>query len=303
MKVLVVCSKNKGFVKSFIKEQSESLKTKRITIDYYSVEGKGILGYLKNFKNLKRKINDFLPDIIHAHYGLSGLLANLQRAVPVVVTYHGSDINLTLPRFFSRFSILLSSRNIFVSNNLSDRVGLKNPLIIPCGINLDIFKPIDKKCARLRMKLDLTKTYILFSSSFDNPVKNYKLAKQAIDLLCEFDIEIIELKGFERYEVSNLLNSVDLALMTSYTEGSPQFIKESMACNTPIVSVDVGEVRKIINKAANCYVSKSHDPVELASYIKKIILSGEKSDGRDYIKDYEESFIADKIVEVYNSLI
>ena len=83
--------------------------------------------------------------------------------------------------------------------------------------------------------------YGLFSSNFSNKVKNYQLAKKALKHLNK-KIHLIELVGYNRDEVNILLNAVDFLLMTSISEGSPQIIKEAMACNCPIITTDVGDV-------------------------------------------------------------
>ena len=98
------------------------------------------------------------------------------------------------------------------------------------------------------MKLDLEKKYILFSSNFENKVKNYQLLHDAKNYIKD-KFEIIELKNFDRKSVSRLFNAVDVAVMTSFSEGSPQFIKEAMASNCPIISVDVGDVKSIVKDA------------------------------------------------------
>lgn len=303
MKVLIVCSGNKNYIKSFIKDQVESIIKFGIVIDYYLIKGKGVFGYLKNIFPLKRKIKEFNPVIIHAHYGLSGLLANLQRKIPVIITFHGSDINNLIPRFLSRIAIILAAKNIFVSKTLSDKLKIPNPLIIPCGVNLKTFRPIEKIEARLKLNLHPKKKYILFPSSIDNYVKNYPLARQTIDELDDIDIELLELKNLNRHEVAIMLNAVDLVLMTSFSEGSPQFIKESMACNTPIVSVDVGDVKMIVGNAVNCFITNNYNSSELAQYIKRILKSGKRSNGRDFIADYEESLIAHRIFGIYSAFI
>jgi hypothetical protein len=73
------------------------------------------MGYLRELPALRRLIRAERPDIVHAHYGLSGLLANLQRLVPVVTTYHGSDINVPHILRLSKIAMRLSAHNIFVS--------------------------------------------------------------------------------------------------------------------------------------------------------------------------------------------
>ena len=93
MKILIVCSATNQQIAPFIKEQVENLQSYGEMVDFYFINKKGIDGYIRALPGLKSKIRKFKPDIIHAHYGLSGLFANLQRKVPVITTFHGSDIN------------------------------------------------------------------------------------------------------------------------------------------------------------------------------------------------------------------
>ena len=86
-------SENKGHAAQFVVEQMAALRGQACEVTFFGLKGKGMQGYLKNLPALKRTLKEVLPDVIHAHYGLSGLFANLQRQVPVVTTYHGSDIN------------------------------------------------------------------------------------------------------------------------------------------------------------------------------------------------------------------
>ena len=137
MRVLVVASYNKGCFAPFIVEQVEALKNHGCELDCLGLQGKGMIGYLKNLPLLKQKIRVFSPDVIHAHYGLSGLLANLQRSVPVVTTYHGSDINEKKVLPFSKVAMRLSSWNVFVSKKTKEIVKPKKKFsLLPCGIDL-----------------------------------------------------------------------------------------------------------------------------------------------------------------------
>lgn len=301
MKILIVCSGNTE--SPFILDQAESLKKNGIITDYYYIIGKGIQGYLKNFGRLKNKVSQFQPDLIHAHFGLSGLLSNFQREVSVVTTYHGCDINKFSLRILSLFSIILSSFNIFVSFNQYNKVRKitkKKYIIAPCGINRDDFYPVDKIQARKQMNLELDKKYILFSSSFSIPVKNYKLASEAVALLDD-DVELIELNGYTRKEVNLLMNACDVGLLTSVREGSPMFVKELLATNTPIVSTDVGDVKDRINGVSGCYIaeSNSHD---IAKKLLTALAYG-KTNGFEKVNEFDNDAIAQKIIRIYNSIL
>lgn len=301
-KVLIIASGNANTKSPFVLEQVNALKKKGIEFDFFQIKGKGIIGYLNNYKRLIEQIKSIGPDIVHAHYGLSGLLAVFQRKIPVVTTFHGSDINVTKNRILSKIADLLSAVSIFVSIDLAIKLNKKKPNVIPCGVDLDVFYPVDKNATRLKLGMSLHKKYLLFSSSFKNTVKNYPLAKAAIAKIPNDDIELIELKGFDRVKVALLMNAVDAVLLTSFTEGSPQFIKEAMACNTPIISTNVGDVAEIIKDIDGCYLTNNR-PEDVASNIQKALKFNNKTNGRNNISRFDNSTIADKIVKLYNSIL
>jgi len=301
MKVLFV-SKAAIVKMAFIQEQKEALINQGVIIENFLIEGEGWFSYLKNYKSYLKAFRKFKPDIIHAHYGLSGMFAVLQKRTPVVITFHGSDINLKLQRKISFFAGKLASQVIFVSNRLNRLLSLNNSSIIPCGLDLDNFKLVDKQIAKKALNLESSKSYILFSSSSNNSVKNYPLAQKAFKLLNDENIELLELKGYNRKEVNLLMNAVDLVLMTSFTEGSPQFIKEAMACNCPIVSTDVGDVKDVIKNTKGCYIT-SYIPEDVATKIELALNYGKKTDGREHIKHFDNELIALKILNVYKKII
>lgn len=304
MKVLIVARCKQGRYAPFITEQVEALEKSGVECRYFGINKKGLSGYLQHIKGLKQAIDNYHPDIIHAHYGLCGLLANLQRKVPVVTTYHGSDINEKHLLRLSKWAIRFSAFNIFVSQGNIDiaQPGANRFALIPCGINLKDYPIVDKQEARHVMGLKQDGNYILFAGAFDNAVKNAPLAKAAADRVLE--AELIELKGFTRDQVSTLMQAVDALLMTSLTEGSPQVIKEAMACGCPIVSVDVGDVKQQVESIDGCFIS-NRNPEELASYIRKALKYGNRTKGRQAIleKGLTNDIIATRIIDIYRSLI
>lgn len=303
MKILIVAAYNKGRFSPFIEDQGRALELTGIEVRYFGIVGGGITGYLSNRKLLIKKLEEFKPDLIHAHYGLSGLLANLQRKVPVVTTYHGSDINLFYVRLLSRISILLSRHNIFVSQKNIQTAGVRKHFsLIPCGVDTCIFKPVEKESARLATGFSPHDKLILFAGSLENSVKNPHLAIQVTNMLD--DVKLIELKGYTRQEVALLMNVADVCLMTSFTEGSPQFIKEAMACNCPVVSVDVGDVSENISQVERCFVT-SYNQTEIAEAIKKILTANKRSNGRERIFELglDAETVALKIKKLYETII
>ena len=302
MRVLVVARCKNGHYAPFITEQVEAIQKQGIFCQYFGITGKGFVGYLRQLPELVRAIHTFHPDLIHAHYGLCGLLANFQRNVPVVTTYHGSDINNPKVYWLSKKAIRWSRFNIFVSRK---GVGVARPhnnyALIPCGINLEDYPLMDKVEARRIMGLDPSKKYVLFASSFDNQVKNAPLAKAAMDFIPEADL--LELKGYSREQVAILMQAVDAFLMTSFMEGSPQVIKEAMACGCPIVSVDVGDVKEQISGLDGCYLVENKAE-HISSFLIKAFDFQGRTEGRKIIVDkgLTNDCVANKVIEVYKSV-
>lgn len=303
MRVLIVARCKEGRFAPFITEQGEAIEKQGVEFKYFGVDGKGVTGYLRQIPRLKKAIKDFQPDIIHAHYGLCGLLANWQRRIPVITTYHGSDINNPRVLRLSERSIRRSRFNIFVSQkNVDLALPRKDFTLIPCGIDLNDYPLLEKSEARRRMNLNPSMKYVLFAGAFDNHVKNAPLAKAAMERVP--DSELLELKGYSRPQVAALLQAVDVFLMTSITEGSPQVIKEAMACGCPIVSVDVGDVRERIEGIDGCFIS-DRDPDSIADCIQKAMVFNERTSGRSAIIDagLTNDTIAARIISIYKNVL
>lgn len=321
MRILVVSrykSQYATHVLPFVAEQFASLKDAGCEAELFLLQG----NYWKQWKALREKIHEFKPDVIHAHYGLSCLLTNLAtRRVPVLSTYHGSDINVSSVRRFSKIAMWLSTWNIFVSKRnmeLAEAVEGKKASLVPCGISVSDDQQQSRTEARKVLGWRANKKKILFAGAFDVEVKDPELAKQAIALLNDKmsrlclneplalnDVELIELKGYNRQQVNTLMCAVDCLLMTSKTEGSPQVIKEAMACGCPIVSVDVGDVAERIEGVDGCSVVKSREPREIAEALEKAIAFDGKTNGREKILEYglTNEQVAKRIIDIYQDVI
>ena len=325
MKILIVGNNKPGHFAPFVEEQARALQMQGCDVVFFGVQGKGIMGYLRCLPTLMRAIRQHQPDLIHAHYGLSGLLANLQRIVPVVTTYHGSDINKPNVLRFSKIAMRLSAHNIFVSQRNVTLVLSPNSLItyrlkkrytlLPCGVNLPLqwSEMQTQRIGQLTLnqwvqeKLNAGVKHVLFAGAFDNAVKDASLAKATINELANEGVkaELIELKGYNRDQVNALMYNCDALLMTSKTEGSPQVIKEAMACGCPIVSVDVGDVADRVSGVEGCYVVSSREPAAIAEALQQALAFSGKTNGRQRIIEMKLSNtqVAERLMAIYKQLV
>jgi len=311
VKVLIVCSGNTPYFsfekhQAFIYDQIKAISKyySNVQFDTFFIIGKGIRGYLRNRYLLNRKIENGEFDLIHAHYGLSGVLSVLQNKLPVVTTFHNGEILNLKINIISSIAAFRSSYSIFVAKHIGYKLLFKPKRkdVIPCGIDLDNMRLIDINTARKKMNLKNGKN-ILFGGAFNNRRKNYPLIKKAIEITPELkDCNLIELKGYSRKEVNYLINACDVMVLPTLAEGSPQIIKEAMACNCPIVSTDVGDVFEIIGDTEGCYIC-SYEPADLAEKIKMALGFGKRTNGRAKIKHLDNKLISEKIVNVYKYVI
>ena len=331
MKILIVGNNKPGHFAPFVEEQARALQLQGCEVVFFGVQGKGIMGYLRCLPTLMRAIKQHQPDLIHAHYGLSGLLANLQRRVPVVTTYHGSDINKPNVLRFSKIAMRLSAYNIFVSKrNIAIAIRRKGDKamrrlgkysLLPCGVNLTDDQLTSRAEARNALGIVDDAKIVLFAGAFNNAVKDPALAQEAIDQCAKFTnglrvfndlkdlndsaLTLIELRGYTRAQVNQLMCAANCLLMTSKTEGSPQVIKEAMACGCPIVSVDVGDVAERVSGVEGCYVVSSREPAAIAEALQQALAFSGKTNGRQRIIEMglSNEQVAERLMEIYERLL
>jgi glycosyltransferase involved in cell wall biosynthesis len=302
MKVLIVHSGTQNIRSAYINEQVNSLIDLGLEINYFPITKKGLIGYLSHLPLFCKIINEFKPDIVHAHYGLSGLFANLQRKIPVITSFHGSDVYNPRNLLLSKIAYYLSKDTIFVSSKLMSQFGSNNENIITCGVDMTLFKPADQEISK--------EIFILFGGAKENSVKNFSLAKKGVERFniqyanSDLYVSIKELKGKSRNEVVDLMNDAKLLLITSFYEGSSQVLKEAMSCNCPVVATDVGSVGDLIGENSKAGIIVESTPESIASGIQKI-LSDDFSCGRIELIKHEISLeqVAQRVLKLYNSVI
>jgi teichuronic acid biosynthesis glycosyltransferase TuaC len=317
MKVLFVVSANKEFGMSpFVKSQGESLVNNGVNIDYYLIDKGGIKGYLSHIKLLKEKIKSNSYNVIHAHYTYSGWVSLLTNTkTPKLVSFMGADVygsvnangkknikayfNYTLSKLIQPFI----GHIIAKSKHLQSYIYIKKKSsVIPNGVNFKKYKIIPQEEARNTLNINPIKKQILFLGNKKNPRKNYKLLEKAFEVIKDENVELMDINYPIKPDlVPTYINASDVVILTSYLEGSPNVIKEAMACSCPIVSVDVGDVKEVISNTKGCYISK-YEYKDLADKILKAITFKGKTTGRVDVKHLEINNIAKKIINIYDDL-
>ena len=210
---------------------------------------------------------------------------------------YSSKIRSLLIHIFEKF---LWAKTIVKSPRMQEKLKLKNAVIIPNGVNLKDFYPINKNTARKKLGWD-NRIYILFSADPNRPEKNYKLASAAISTIKDADINLIPLVGIPYPLMNYYYNACDLLLLTSLYEGSPNVIKEALACNCPIVSTNVGDVSERLSGVDGCFIC-DFKPADVALKIKLALKHKKSIKGRISIQDLDQIKIAKQIIAVYEKV-
>ncbi|HNX01284.1 MAG TPA: glycosyltransferase [Candidatus Cloacimonadota bacterium] len=309
IRVLFVSSGNafQG-ISPIVKAQGESLRKLGIGIEYFPIQGHGLAGYLKNVPVLHKFLKQNKFDLVHAHYSLSGMVAGLAGARPLVESLMGSDCHLKGFNFFMMHvtNKLFWSACIVKSKDMLKQIDIKAS-ILPNGVDIEHFKPMDQDECRERLKLPKSKKIVLFLADPKRVEKNFPLAEEAFKLMKNDHIQLLQVHDISHELVPIYLNAADVVLLTSLWEGSPNIIKEAMACNCSIVSTDVGDVRWLLDGLIGCQVTNSN-PVDVAGAISFVLANGEggiKTCGRDRLIQLklDSGSIAVQLQQLYISVI
>ena len=175
-----------------------------------------------------------------------------------------------------------------------------NAVIIPCGVNLDLMVPMQRFSARKKLNLSLDKKYLLFPGNPLNPIKRYDMFVDVLEVLQKDGllVEKLVLKSIPHNMMPLYYNASDVLVLVSDSEGSPTVVKEAMACNLPIVFVDVGDVKEVIGDIEGCYRAK-RQPEDIAKKIKLVLRRNKRTNGREKIKHLRLEYIAHKVISVY----
>ena len=271
------------------------------------------ISLVHSFKEIRRAISDFQPDLIHAHYGtMTALLAAISSTVPLVITFRGSDLNgcpdvplwrSHLSRLLSQVSCLRATRVICVSGRLRDRLWWKKKFaaVIPSGVDLQHFYPRPKPDARERLGWDQSQLTVVFNLGNTPNAKGLDLVRSAVDSAQKVlgPIRLVVLDGCVPHEeVPWYLCAADCLALASAKEGSPNIVKEALACNTPVVSTDVGDVMERLSGVSPSCVTARTIP-DFTEALIGVLSEHRPSNGREHSYVFDERLVADAVCALY----
>lgn len=297
----------------FVKEQVESLQKIGVDCDVFYCDGKnrGFKQYITYVPKLWWRILCGHFDVLHCHHALS-LIILCMTGWPffkkVVLSYQNDPTREWGDKVFKFFNLFV---NKFIVKNRSEYLKYPKMVYLPNGCNEDFFRPMDKLECRKKLGLDAEKYYVLYMDS-NKGVRTQKRKDRFDEVIRMLNedygyngkVETIALRNTPREKIPLYMNAIDLHMISSDFEGSPNSVKECMCCNTPVVSTDVGNVKEMIGDISGAYVTTTFDASELAECVNKVLGTKKPFDGREFFlaKGYGMNVVAEKLKSIYEVL-
>ena len=240
-------------------------------------------------------------DLVHANSGLTAPAAVLQPRLPTVVSLWGTDVMGRYGPVSKAFSHRCDSV-IVMSEEMTEYVDV-DAHVIPHGVDLDRFEPMSQETARERLDWSPNTHHVLFPYPRDREVKDFPRAERIVAEArrrIDGDVELHTVSGVPHAEMPLYMNAADVLLLTSKREGSPNSVKEALACNLPVVSTPVGDVHERLADVSPSVVSDTD--ATLVDGVVDVLTGARRSNGREHAREVSIDWMADRLMDVYTEV-
>lgn len=283
-----------------IAQQAQSLRARGHTVDVLWIASQiSRTAYITTQLQIWRKLllGNFY-DIVHSHFGWTNAIpAALQWRVPHVVTLRGSDVMIPKQLRVTRPIVRRAAGVITMSAEMRDVLDEPNVHVIPYGIDLNVYQPKPREEARRELGLPIGKPLILFPYAPTRTRKRYDLVEAAMKQLPD-DVDVVAIVDKSAEQVASYMSACDVLLLTADWEGSPSAVREALACNMPVVSADVGDVRDYLQHAPSCAIVP-HEPTAIADALRPVLAQRPRPHTRPIAAQTGLNAIAERVEKVY----
>lgn len=301
----------------FIKRQADFLQAAGVEVDVVHFESRKRIGnYLRAWRRVRPLLRSGRYDLVHAQFGQSGLPA-LPKRLPLVVTLRGSDLlgiigpggrYTLLGRLAQALTRLVARKAdavIAVSEHMKEYLPPTMPVaIVPSGLDLTLFRCIPRDEARHHLAMPTDKRFVLFAANPAEPRKRYDLARRAVEVLNQsMAAELVVAWGVPHQDMPYYMSACDAMVFTSMQEGSPNVVKEALACDLPVVSVPVGDVEYRLAQVDGCELVPDEQPESIAAALERVLIRGGRVKGRVTVEHLDEMALTRKVIALYQDVV
>lgn len=298
---------------AFVRSQVDSLVAAGVANTLYEIPGwRGTGHYVRALRELPRVARECGAELLHAHYGLSGAAA-LAVPLPLVVSFCGDDL-LGRPDAHGRLS-WKSRALIPVSVHAAHRAsavivkseemrrairGIPDVHVIPNGVDMQRFQPRPRAEARRALGWRESGQVLLFPADPTEPRKNFPLA-QAVEQALRaggLDVRLEHLYGQPQERIATAMSAADVLLLPSFHEGSPNAVKEALACDLPVVAAAVGDCEERLAGVTPSAIA-ARTPEAFTAATAAVLAAGTRSNGRAIVTPLALERVAERVLAVY----
>ncbi|MHB8234512.1 MAG: glycosyltransferase, partial [Solirubrobacteraceae bacterium] len=224
---------------SFVRDQVEALqRLDGLDVELYEF-APGAASLARAARHLRRRGDERL-DVVHAHYGLTAWPALAVPADVHALTLHGTDLRHPRTRLITRAALgridLLATVSDALAQELPSALS-KRAQALPCGVQVDRFRPMPREQARQALGLDPAAPFLLFAA---DPTRQEKRHDRAAALAARAGVALLTLGGVKPADVALSINAANAVLVPSDREGFGLAVLEALACDVPVLATPVG---------------------------------------------------------------
>jgi len=292
--------------KPFFEQQVDVLERYGVDCTVLAVPGetrdRSLIDYARFYGQVLWAVADGNFDLVHANYGLTAPAALLQPARPVVTSLWGSDLMGQFGGISERCA-RRSDAVVVMSDEMAERLDC-DCAVVPHGIDTELFEPRPRRAALDEVGWSPKSHHVLFPYDPARTEKDFSRAERIagrVDDDLDRQVELHAVTGVPHDRVPTYMNAADALLLTSEREGSPNAVKEALACNLPVVATPVGDVPNLLNGVKSSQVSGSD--AALTEALADALTTADPPDGRQRARELGLDRMAERLLSVYDGVL
>jgi teichuronic acid biosynthesis glycosyltransferase TuaC len=288
---------------SFVRDQVAALRRiDGVEVELFAFEPGGAKSYVAAARDVRRRHRNDRFDIVHAHFGLTAWPAFAAPGHAHAVTLHGTDLVHPRSRAITTAALPFLDLVATVSEPLaadvpSWAVKRSRRAVLPCGVEMERFRPIPREHARQRLKLDRAGRYLLFPADPARPEKRFDRARTLAT-----DAQLLTLGNVDPSEVPFYVNAANAVLVPSERESFGLAVLEALACDVPVLATPVGIAPQALIGVTGTLCAPFDEEIWRGALEPHLAADDPRIDGRHRAEAYSSDRMAAQVVSAWQDL-
>jgi glycosyltransferase involved in cell wall biosynthesis len=170
--------------------------------------------------------------------------------------------------------------------------------VLPCGVDLERFRPLPRAQARAALGLRPEGPYLLFPADPRRPDKRYDRARRLAD-----GVQLLTLGGVAPERVPLLINAANAVLVPSEREGFGLAVLEALACEVPVLATPVGVHGEALADLAGTLCAPFDPPRWRAALQPHLAATDPRVRGRGRAERFSASRMAERVAAAWRATL